>query len=274
MLLAARELEGFLWIGGAYFTLRHLHVMIDWWRESIDRPTLRQYLHYHLFLPVIMAGPIHRIQNFRRQTERRRWDPAAFCCGAERLLLGAGQYVVVAGWLLEKVKALILAGWPGPGGFGHEWLLSVFFWVQLYLSFSALTSIALGLALMMGLKLEENFDRPWAAPDLVAFWTRWHMTLSHWCRDYVFRSVAALTRLPVVGLVAAMLAMGLWHDSSLYYVLWAMWQSLGIVVTRLWLRHVPVDLPRSVARVAGPAFVLVWLTLTRPVIVEVMGAFA
>ena len=78
----------------------------------------------------------------------------------------------------------------------------------MFFSFAGLTSLALGLSLMMGLKLEENFNRPWAAKNLIDFWSRWHMTLSNWCRDYVFYPVTAITRLPVVGLLLAMLAMG------------------------------------------------------------------
>ena len=96
------------------------------------------------------------------------------------------------------------------------------------------------------------------------------MTLSHWCRDYVFRPIGALTRVPLIALIAAMLAMGVWHDTSLYYVLWAGWQSLGIALTRLAL-VVPLGTKLSaLGPFCGPVIVLAWLSLTDPVISRIL----
>ena len=92
-------------------------------------------------------------------------------------------------------------------------------WVQIYFIFGGFGALALGLALMMGLVVEENFDRPWAARNLIEFWTGWHITLSLWCRDYVFQVVTAFSRSPLLGLTAAMTAIGLWHEVSVYYFL-------------------------------------------------------
>jgi alginate O-acetyltransferase complex protein AlgI len=144
----------------------------------------------------------------------------------------------------------------------------------MYFSFAGLTSLALGLSLMMGFKLEENFNRPWAARNLVDFWSRWHMTLSNWCRDYVFYPFTAVTRLPIVGLVLAMLAMGLWHASSAYYVLWAIWQSLGIFVTHMVLRLPGGSLHRNTKLLIGTTSVFVWLTLTKPVVLQLLDLFS
>jgi alginate O-acetyltransferase complex protein AlgI len=104
---------------------------------------------------------------------------------------------------------------------------------------------------------------------------RWHMTLTRWCRDYVFRPVAALTRSAPAGLVLAILAIGLWHEFSVYYVLWSVWQVLGVALTRVALRWLPVArLPDVVGRVLGPVSVLGWLSLARPVINLAMGVHA
>ncbi len=120
-------------------------------------------------------------------------------------------------------------GWPD---FITDWLNSAFGWIQLYFTFAGLTALALGIAVMLGVRLEENFNKPWVARNLVEFWTRWHMTLSLWCKDYVFNPITALSRSPLVGICIAMLAIGIWHESSLYYVLWSFWQALGIVLSR------------------------------------------
>jgi D-alanyl-lipoteichoic acid acyltransferase DltB (MBOAT superfamily) len=89
------------------------------------------------------------------------------------------------------------------------------------------------------------------------------MTLSNWVLDYVFRPVMAVTRNPVAGLFTAILAIGLWHDFSLYYVLWSCWQTLGVVLARV----IPTRFVSARAHVAlAPVYILGWLSLARPII--------
>lgn len=274
-LFASRALPGPLWIGGAYFTLRHLHVLIDWWMGRLANPGLRRHLRYQLFLPVLAAGPIHRLPLFERQCARARRDPAELFSGAERALLGAAQAVILGGWAMDRIRTVAELKAAAAPPFLRDWLLSALDWGALYLSFAGLSSVALGLALMTGLRLEENFDRPWAARNLIEFWTRWHMTLSGWVRDYVFQPVTALSRAPLLGLVAAMAAMGLWHEVSAYYLLWAVWQVAGVVLARLWQRarlRAGIALPGWLVATGGPVFVLGWLALARPVILRLLEA--
>ncbi len=278
--VAARLTPGIGWIGGAFFTLRALHVVGDWWIGKLPAPSLRAHLRYQLFLPVIVAGPIHRFETFERQVRRRRWDPVMFFGGMERALIGAFSAFVIGGYLLTRLGkdvGLETRHWPA---FGRDWAGSVVEWIALYFSFAGFTSIALGISLMIGLQLEENFERPWAARNLIQFWMRWHMTLTHWCRDYVFRPVAAATRSGLAGLALGILVIGLWHEFSVYYVLWSVWQVLGVVITRLALsslapaRSGTTVWPDRLGRVLGPVSVLAWLSLARPVInlVQGMGA--
>ena len=200
-------------VGIAYSTLRHIHVLIEYYLRRIPTPTLRDYARYHLLLPVMLAGPIHRLPHFQRQCERRRWSAEEFFSGAERALFGLAMVVVLGEYIGDKVQAAL--GSIG-NNFVGQWLLSAIDWFQLYFRFAGLTSIALGLCLMIGLTLEENFNQPWRARNLVEFWTRWHMTLSLWCRDYVFFPVAAYFRSALIGIFCAMLVMGLWHQFSLF----------------------------------------------------------
>ena len=276
LLIASREVEGVAGrpvalVGAAYFTLRHVHVLMEWWLGRLPIPSIAAYARYHLFLPVLMVGPIHRLPHFERQCARRRWSADEFYSGAERALFGLALAVVVGGYLharlIDVFKSRDIYVFAP---FFESWVLSALDWVRIYITFSGFTGLALGLSLMMGLRLEENFDRPWRARNLIEFWTRWHMTLSHWCRDYVYTPIAASFRAPVVGVFAAMLVLGLWHETSAYYVLWAFWQALGIVLTQLYLNlEDPIGLqrlPTGVKSVFGPLGVLVWLSAARPVL--------
>lgn len=273
VLFVSRELSGLLWIGGAYFTLRHMHVLIDWWMGRLKIPSTGEYLRYSFFLPVLMAGPIHRLDNFQRQVQRQRITAANIFKGAERSVFGLAQAVVIPYALLRLRTASkdYSESWLL---FTQRWLEGSFDWLLLFFSFAGLTSLALGISLMMGLKLEENFNRPWAARNLIEFWSRWHMTLSNWCRDYVFYPITAITRLPIVGLLMAMLAMGLWHDTSTYYVLWALWQSLGIFLTHMVLRLTSDRQADRTGRAMGLVSVFMWLSLTKPVVLQFMDLFS
>lgn len=220
-LLVLREIETLLLVGAAYFTLRNLHVLLDGWMNPKAQPSLRTMLRYQFFIPVIVAGPIHRIDVFKRSCERRRFDLADLACGAERALLGLASALVV-GIILRNVLLSVEQTSLIPESFAKDWLHSAIQWIQLYFIFAGYSSFAIGISLMLGIKIEENFNHPWRAKNLLDFWQRWHITLSLWCRDYVFQPITALTRKPIIGLAAAMLTIGIWHESSAYYILWAM----------------------------------------------------
>jgi alginate O-acetyltransferase complex protein AlgI len=251
-----------------------MHVLIDWWMGRLQIPRLTEYLRYQLFIPTIMAGPIHRLDNFQRQLRRQQLTASNLFTGAERALFGLAQAVIVSSWALRRLRDHSeerIEAWPQ---FFRWWVEGGIDWLQLYFSFAGLTSLALGLSLMMGLKLEENFNRPWASRNLIDFWTRWHMTLSHWCRDYVYYPITAVTRLPGIGLLLAMLAMGLWHDHSLYYVLWAVWQSIGIFLTHAALRLPSEFVPPWAKRIIGLVSVCLWLSLTKPMVLSLLSLFS
>jgi alginate O-acetyltransferase complex protein AlgI len=253
------------WIGVAYVTLRALHVILDGWMGRIEAFSWRESWQYFLFLPVIAAGPVNRLPHFQHQLRRRRFDPVQVFSGAERAGLGLVLVFVLDSEIFSPLDRWMAEATVALPDFAMLWIGSALGWVQLYVVFSGTTHVALGLAMMMGLALEENFDRPWAARSLPEFWTRWHMTLTHWVRDYVFRPTVAATRNPVAGLGLAMLIVGLWHAFSIYYVLWAVWQSLGIILSRMMVTRGPA-IPGRVSVVLGPLFNLCWLSAALPVL--------
>lgn len=274
LLVASRWWDGRSWVGPSYFTLRQIHVVLEWWMARREPPSVRNHLRYQLFLPVMWVGPIHRRGHFERAWARRRWDSSEFFSGAERMLLGAAQALALGHWLLPLVALIAAHGLATAPDFFARWVGSLLSWIALYLSFSGWTSMALGQAAMMGLTLEENFRQPFTATGLVDFWTRWHITLSLWCRDYVFHPVAAWTRSPLLGLFAAMFVMGAWHELSLRYAMWAAWQALGIAVSHAARRLPGATWRQRHARWLGPPFVLGWVTLADPVIHLILSRFA
>lgn len=265
LLLVLREQSWLTALGAAYFTLRIMHVVLDWWMERLRAPALLPLLSYALFVPTFLAGPIHRYPNFERQLARRRVTAPAVIRGLERVLLGLFSLVVLGGWIVQKAQSVMQAAWGQAEPFAVDWAMSALGWVELYFAFGGLSAVAIGCALIIGITIEENFDHPYRARNLVEFWSRWHMSLTSWCRDYIFSPVSASLRSPVLGVFAAMLVLGLWHESSLYYILWSTWQAAGIVLSRV-ARPIFANIPDSIDRVISPFLILGWLSLAKPVV--------
>lgn len=270
LLLVLSDQHALSLIGGAYFTLRHIHVLSDWWIHGRTRPSVVDYLRYQLFLPVLAAGPIHRFEPFLRQLRRRRNDPAELAEGAERTLIGAFQFTVLSSYVLARGSREVEAVLSSWHALPLEMLLSALDWIALYLAFAGLSSIAIGLSLMMGLRIEENFNRPWLARDLPDFWSRWHMSLTTFSQDYIFRPVSAVAGSAMIGVLAAMLFIGFWHGVSFYWAGWGVWQGTGILLT-LFARRLGLFAGWPIW--TGRTFAASWLIGTAPVVSTLTGGF-
>jgi D-alanyl-lipoteichoic acid acyltransferase DltB (MBOAT superfamily) len=120
---------------------------------------------------------------------------------------------------------------------GAEVLIAVYAYaLQLYYDFSGYTDIAIGSALLLGIKLPANFNRPYAAENIADFWRRWHITLSNWLRDYLYFSLPGKRSkvLPYFSLFITMVIGGLWHGANWNFVLWGALHGAGLALVRLW----------------------------------------
>lgn len=218
-------------LGLAYFSCRHIHYLIESYAGRIQA-SAQDFWHYQFFWPVMITGPIHRYNNFQRQCQRRRWDEKNASIALNRIVMGYAKVVILANYLIAEKSASMLTNLP-DFGWASVWLSSANDWVYLYLQFSGWSDIAIGFSLLMGIKIEENFNKPFLATNLIEFWQRWHMTLSSWCREYVYSPIVAINRKPFLAVSAAMIVMGLWHEVSIYYLMWGFYHASGIAFCRL-----------------------------------------
>ncbi len=160
----------------------------------------------------------------------------------ERIILGLVKKFVVADTLgliaLNPGNALQVqeTGWL--------WLLLYLYAFQIYFDFAGYTDIAIGLGIILGVKLPENFAAPYLKPNLTQFWNSWHMSLTQWFRSYFFNPFVRWMRgtgrkfSPVSTLlfsqVATMLLIGLWHGVTVNFVLWGLWHGLGLFIQNRW----------------------------------------
>ncbi len=223
-------------IGISFYTFHALSYLVDIYRGTARHlASPIDFALYIAFFPQLIAGPIVRFHEIRDQLVARTESTSLFVAGIYRFCHGLGKKVLIADTVAPVADA-IFATPPGELGTLAAILGVVAYAVQLYFDFSGYSDMALGLAMMFGIHLPENFARPYAARSVTEFWRRWHMSLSRWFRDYLYiplggnrgSGLATYRNLIIVFLVT-----GLWHGAAWTFVLWGAFHGAVLLVERM-----------------------------------------
>ncbi|MFL6304504.1 MAG: MBOAT family O-acyltransferase [Candidatus Sulfotelmatobacter sp.] len=226
-------------LGISFWTFQALSYLFDIYREEELDPSFAEFALYMAFFPVTISGPVCRMPEMLPQFRGERTTPwSEIGEGFRRIAVGA--------FMMQLAKLLglgILAGdsivtgfdrtthWSGP----DVWCLAFGYGLQLFFDFAGYSHIAIGAARALGIGVPENFDRPFASTTPSIFWTRWHMSLSYWIRDYVFLPLAT-TRREIwwrhLALIIAMTLFGVWHKASLLFLIWGCYHGVLLVLQR------------------------------------------
>jgi D-alanyl-lipoteichoic acid acyltransferase DltB (MBOAT superfamily) len=222
-------------VGISFFTFQAISYVVDIYRGRLRPTHLLDVAVYLAFFPQLVAGPIVRAGEFLPQLAVGP-DPRGIPVGRALRLIGIGLVlkVVVANHLAAELVDPLFAT-PGSYGAGQTLLGIYAYAVQIYADFAGYTSIAIGVALLLGFEFPANFDRPYAARSLQEFWRRWHMTLSRWLRDYLYIPLGGSAdgaRRTQRNLLITMLLGGLWHGAAWTFVAWGGLHGLGLVIER------------------------------------------
>ncbi len=225
------------WLGFSYVAFRLIHTLRDRQSGRLPDLNLREYLTYVIFFPAITAGPIDRAERFAK--DLREIGPRSaedLGEGLKRLLLGMFTKFVLADTLALVALNGVNAGQARSTGW--LWLMVYAFSLQIFFDFAGYTSIAIGLGRLMGVRLPENFNRPYFKPNLQQFWNSWHITLTMWFRAYFFNPLTRALRggkhpAPAIVVIfvtqlATMVLIGLWHGITWNFVAWGAWHGLGL----------------------------------------------
>lgn len=237
----------------SFFTFCGISYVVDVYRGESRPSSLLDVSLYLAFFPHLVAGPIVRPNEFIPQLRPRRVPTDVDVFRALRLISrGLFKKVVIATYLDQAIVDRVFGA---PSNYSSVDLLvaAYAYAVQLYADFSGYTDMAIGVALLLGIKFPQNFDRPYAATSLQDFWRRWHMTLSRWLRDYVYIPLGGNRGtnewLSYRNLLITMLIGGLWHGPSWVFVVWGGYHGVGLALGR-WRR--------SRRPVADPAATPIW----------------
>lgn len=240
-----QPLDIILPVGISFYTFQSISYIVDVYKRRV-KPTSSwlDYLFFLSFFPALVAGPIVRADYFLPQLKENRH--------ATTNEMFAGLWLIIAGLIKKAVIADYIAQYndlifQSPEGYsGFESLMGIIgYLVQIYCDFSGYSDMAIGIAAIMGFRLNINFNFPYKARNLSDFWHRWHISLSTWLRDYLYIPLGGSrkgTFRTYLNNFLTMLIGGLWHGASWKFVIWGGMHGVGLVVhkaCRPWLQKIP-----------------------------------
>jgi len=254
-------------IGVSFVVFEKITYLVDTYR-GISKPAASfwDYCLFVLFFPKLLAGPILKYHEMRDQIARPRaveWNDFGF--GFLRFSRGIGRKLLIADPLGSFVNSVFAAD-PASLDAGHAWLALASFTLQIYFDFAGYSDMAIGLARMLGFGLKENFDKPYVSRSITEFWRRWHISLTTWIRDYLYKPLGGNREgdaRTYLNLWICFLLSGLWHGASWNFVLWGAYNGLFLTLDRLFLRQALERCGAVIATIATLFIVMVGWAIFR-----------
>jgi D-alanyl-lipoteichoic acid acyltransferase DltB (MBOAT superfamily) len=223
-------------VGISFFTFESMSYVIDVYRGVLEpKWSYLEYLSFVAFFPHLVAGPIVRPRDLLPQLAgEARWSPAEASEGLFLVATGLVKKVAIGDYLAVNLVDRVFDG-PVQYSALECYAAVLGYGVQIYTDFSGYTDIAIGAALLIGVRMPLNFNSPYKAPNIQDFWHRWHISLSSWLRDYLYISLGGNRKGGVrtyVNLMLTMLLGGLWHGANWTFVAWGGMHGAGLGATR------------------------------------------
>ena len=218
-------------LGALFFVLRLIDTQLRWYRGQETEITFREYVAFALFPATLIAGPMETLKGFR-EGRLIRIDRSEIAGGVGRILRGLAKKLIIGDFLLFGILygdhfALYNRTLISGDGWTTVAMLSVAFCFAAN-DISAYADMAIGLARLHGIRIREDSNWPILATDLRDFWRRWHMSVTQWCMNTLYFPLLLSMRSTFIALWLTMLAMGVWHQLTLLWLLWGTYFTLGL----------------------------------------------
>lgn len=220
-------------VGISFYIFQAMSYVIDVYNGTIEAEYhLGKFAAYISFFPQLVAGPIERTANLLPQIKGiKNFDYNNAVYGLKKIVWGYFKKIVVADTLANDINR-VWADLHAYNGFSLV-IVSVFFSIQIYCDFSGYSDIAIGTAKLFNINLMENFKSPYFSMSIKEFWSRWHISLSSWFRDYVYIPFGGNRRgflRQRANILITFLLSGLWHGAAWSYVIWGGLHGIGRIV--------------------------------------------
>lgn len=220
-------------VGISFYTFQTLSYSIDIYKGKI-KPTsdFLVFLNFVSFFPQLVAGPIERASSFLPQfQEKKVFEYENAVLGMRLLLYGLFKKIVLA----DNAATVVDPVFDNPEGYDDLSLIcaGILFFIQLYLDFSAYTDIARGTAALLGFRLMENFKYPLFAKNIPEFWSRWHVSLTNWFRDYLYIWLVKQNKESTIWRISATIIqftiIGFWHGANYTYLVFGIFNGIYFI---------------------------------------------
>ena len=234
----------FLPLGISFFTFQSIAFVLDALKpekNQLKSCSLLEFAAFISFFPQLIAGPIvhaHELIPQLREKERLSFSRENMAEGFTIFFIGLAKKILIADALSPYANEIFNAAQAGTAITFFEALYGMLAYsLQLYFDFSGYSDMAYGLALLIGVKLPINFNSPYKAHSLVDFWSRWHITLSRFLKDYVYIPFGGNrfgTFRRFRNLLATMLIGGIWHGAGWTFIIWGGMHGVGLIINHAW----------------------------------------
>lgn len=228
-------------LGISFFTFQKIGYLVDCYRGLVDEHDPRRFMLFVLFFPQLIAGPIvHHaeiIPQLKRHQDRPVPNPKLIAQGLFFIVIGLFKKVLIA----DSIGAYADLGFSRVADltFVDSWTTALAYSLQLFFDFSAYSEIAVGLALLFGIRLPQNFNSPYKATSITDFWRRWHITLGAFMRSYLYIPLGGNKGgigTQMLAVVATMVIGGIWHGAAWTFVAWGALHALLLAIHKLWIK--------------------------------------
>lgn len=244
-------------IGISFYTFQTITYIVDVYRGTV--PVQKSYAYLLLYVsmfPQLIAGPIVKYSDINEQLTERTFDGAKAGSGLIRFLVGMFKKVVLAN-VAGQVASTLLDGNMSTLSVVGSWIGIIAYTFQIYFDFSAYSDMAIGLGKILGFDYPENFNYPYIATSVSDFWTRWHMTLTTFFREYLYIPLGGNRKHHVMNLLLIWFLTGLWHGASWNFIIWGLYYFVIIVCEKLFMGNLLEKAPAFVGRIYTMLLVII-----------------
>jgi len=253
----------------SFFTFQQIAFLVDAYRGETREYSFLQYALFVTFFPQLIVGPIvhHRemLPQFTRQISSQI-NPTNFAVGISIFAIGLFKKVALADDIAIYADPIFYAAAKGVAlTFFEAWGGILAYTLQLYFDFSGYMDMAIGAALMFGIRLPMNFDSPYKSTSIIEFWRRWHITLGRFLREYLYYPLGGNRKGYIRAKVNVMITMvlcGLWHGAGWTYVIFGVVQGFYMLINQLWRETVGRLIPSNIANGSPMRLICIALTFT------------
>lgn len=218
-------------LGISFYTFKNASYLIDVYKNRVNsEKNFINYFTYIAMFPSLIQGPIVRYKDIDLKDKKISFDN--FAMGVERFIIGLSKKVILADTLAKLVTSLTNMEVQTVVSL---WVKATSDIVKLYLDFSGYTDMAIGLGLMIGIKIIENFDYPLSTYSVTSFWRKWHISLSSWFKDYIYIPLGGNRKgkfRKYFNIFVVWFLTGLWHGASWNFILWGLYFGIILVIEK------------------------------------------